>query len=658
MQQNNFIRRSKSLAPLLSFLFISIALFFTSRLVYSFIYWERITLEPQFWKLFIVGLRIDLILICYYTSLPLLAFLIVPKYWILKSHYFWVSYFTFFIGLTSMMEMSTFAFIEQYDLRPDRIFIEYLDHIKEVSGTLIGNNPYSLFFTILFTIIISVLAWHFFSKMIKTYESSSLKEGLILLPILGGLVFLGGRSSLSPRPANVSTAYFSHSSKMANELSLNSTFSVFCAYLKMKDEKDPSRKYGKMSKEEVIERVEKSGSVKWNKGLNAKIPFFHKQEPSTKTNKPYNIVVFIQESLGAEYVGCLGGLPLTPNLDKLSQEGMLLTNLYATGTRTVRGIEATISGFLPTPGRSVVKLGKSRSLFFTVAELLKQKGYSTNFVYGGMSNFDDMKSFFKGNGFTHIYDQPSFKTPVFEGTWGVSDEDLAVKANEVFKEKGDKPFFALMLSTSNHAPFEFPKGRIKLYDKEEQGTVHNAMKYADYAIGKFFELAKKESYYENTIFLVVADHNTRVYGDDLVPVSKFHIPGLIIGPNIKARSCARLCSQIDLMPSLLSMAGIESHHPMIGTDLSKQNEETNGRSIMQFSNKHAYRVGDTVVVHQPNKAAQCFLYKNKRLKAIEDQPELIKDALAHALLPWYLYSNRLYTLPVKESKNKNIVELK
>lgn len=557
-----------------------------------------------------------------------------------------------------MMEMSTYAFIEQYDLRPDRIFIEYLDHLKEVSGTLIGNNPYSLIFTSLFTILISISSWHIFSWVIKNYEPCKLKKGIILLPILGALIFLGGRSSLSPRPANISTAYFSNTSKMANELSLNSTFSVFCAFLKMKDEKDPSRKYGKMSTDEIISRVEKNSSIKWDKSLNANIPFTHKQRATTKTDKAYNIVIFLQESLGAEYVGCLGGLPLTPELDKLSNSGMLLTNLYSTGTRTVRGIEACIAGFLPTPGRSIVKLGKSRSNFFTVAELLKQQGYSTNFVYGGMSNFDDMKSFFKGNGFTDIYDQPSFKNPVFEGTWGVSDEDLAVKSNEIFKSKGDKPFFALMLSTSNHAPFEFPEGRIDLYDKDKQATVNNAMKYADYSIGKFFDLAKKEKYFENTIFLVVADHNTRVYGDDIVPISKFHIPGLIIGSNVKHEKNNKQCSQIDLLPTLLSLAGIESEHPMIGHDLTQFDENDEGRSIMQLGNKHAYRVADTVVVHQPNKAAQCYLYKNKHLEPIDDKPELIKDALAHALLPWYLYYNRLYSLPSKQSEKEKLVKSK
>lgn len=646
---NKLLRRTGSLYPIFRFALLSLTIFFIFRLLFSIIYWDRVVMEPSFWKLFIIGIRIDLILICYFSSLPVLCFMLFPQSWIVKTKSLWAAYFTFFIGIITMMELSTYAFIEQYDLRPDRIFIEYLDHMKEIAGTLIGNNPYSLIVTTIFTSVAFYFAFKYFRKTVIDYQPIPFLKALILFPFIAGIVFIGGRSSFSHRPANVSTAYFSNESKMANELTLNSTFSVFSAFLKMKDEKDPSRHYGKMKPDEIITRVSKVNNIHWDKNLNNEIPFYHHQAKPMLDHKPYNIVVFLQESLGAEYCGCLGGLPLTPNLDKLSKEGMLLTNLYSTGTRTVRGIEATISGFLPTPGRSVVKLGKSRSNFFTIAELLKRKGYSTNFVYGGMSNFDDMSFFFKGNGFTDVYDQPYFENPVFEGTWGVSDEDLVVKANEVFKAKGDKPFFALMLSTSNHAPFEFPEGRIDLYDKENPASVYNAMKYADYAIGKFFDLAKKEEYYKNTIFIVIADHNTRVYGDELVPVNKFHIPGLIIGPDVAEKEFKQLCSQIDIMPTLLSMAGIEANHPMIGTDLTKINRDFTGRSIMQFSNKHAYMVGDTVVIHQPNLPAQCFLYKDNHLKPIERNQELVKDALAHALLPWYLYSNRLYRLPEEQN---------
>ena len=222
-----------------------------------------------------------------------------------------------------------------------------------------------------------------------------------------------------------------------------------------------------------------------------------------------NLVIILEESLGAEYVGCLGGLPLTPNIDRLSKEGLLFTNLYSTGTRTVRGIEAVISGFPPTPGESAVKLGLSQSNFFTIAELLSRSGYATEFIYGGRKSFDNMSAFFLGNGIHKIYDRKCFDKTIFEATWGVADEDVFKKAHEVFKTHGTNPFFSLILTTSNHSPFDFPDGRIELCEKPKE-THLNAVKYADYALEEFFEAAKKEPYYKNTLFLIIADHSTRL----------------------------------------------------------------------------------------------------------------------------------------------------
>ncbi|MCK4951304.1 MAG: LTA synthase family protein, partial [Gammaproteobacteria bacterium] len=345
----------------------------------------------------------------------------------------------------------------------------------------------------------------------------------------------------------------------------------------------------------------------------------------------------------AEYVGSLGGLPLTPNIDRLSKEGLFFTNLYSTGTRTVRGIEAITSGFLPTPGRSVVKLGLSQHGFFTIAGLLKQHGYTSDFIYGGESHFDNMRSFFLGNGFDRVIDEPSFENPVFLGNWGVSDEDLVIKANEIFKAHGNRPFFGLMLSTTNHVPFEFPEGRIELYD-QPANTVHNAMKFADYAIGKFFELARQEDYFNNTIFVVIADHNTRVYGADLVPIQKFRIPGLIIGPDVKPQRYERLASQIDLLPTLLDLMGLETEHPMIGHNLLALPEGEPGRAIMQYDLAHAFMVGNQVVINRPEMPPVQFEYQDERLSPAQLDDELARDALAHAQLPSVLYKKKIYRL--------------
>ena len=303
---------------------------------------------------------------------------------------------------------------------------------------------------------------------------------------------------------------------------------------------------------------------------------------------------------------------------------------------------------LPTPASGVVKLGLAQGGFFTAADLLARHGYATEFLYGGESNFDNMRGFFLNDGFQRVLDEPTFTAPVFTGTWGVSDEDLVRRANATFVAHGDEPFFALMLSTSNHPPFEYPAGRITPFE-EPAATLHNAIKYADYAIGEFFRLAKREAYFQNTIFLVVADHDTRVYGADLVPVPHFHIPALVLGPGVTPRRYDGLASQVDLLPTLLDLMGLDVDSPLMGRDLVRVPETVPGHAFMQYDMTNGYRVGNDVVVLAPYKRPQQFRYDGGRLVPAPLDPELARDALAHVQVPAMLYQERRYRIPVGSS---------
>lgn len=237
------------------------------------------------------------------------------------------------------------------------------------------------------------------------------------------------------------------------------------------------------------------------------------------------------------------------------------------------------------------------------------------------------------------------KNPKFTATWGVSDEDLFDKANGTFNQlhKSGKPFFSLVFSSSNHDPFEFPDGKIELYEQPKQ-TRHNAAKYADYAIGHFFELAKKSEYWQDTVFLVIADHDSRAVGEHLVPIQHFHIPALLLGEHIQPRTDNRLVSQLDMPTTLLSVAGISGQYPMIGYDLTQDDPN---RAFMQYDATQAMMRGNDVVVMRPNLPIEGFSYDKANYKLTpKEQPESFKkEALAHALLGSYLYKNQLYKLP-------------
>src|SRR5690606_7633589 len=143
-------------------------------------------------------------------------------------------------------------------------------------------------------------------------------------------------------------------------------------------------------------------------------------------------------------------------------------------------------------------------------QALRQHDYRSHFIYGGEAHFDNMKSFFLGNGFDELHDLPTFKTPAFVGTWGASDEDMFDTLDALLEQDGDQPTFALAFSVSNHSPWEYPSGRIPT--DGNPATVENTVRYADWSIGQFFEKARRSSYWDNTIFLIVADHDSRVAG--------------------------------------------------------------------------------------------------------------------------------------------------
>lgn len=227
------------------------------------------------------------------------------------------------------------------------------------------------------------------------------------------------------------------------------------------------------------------------------------------------------------------------------------------------------------------------------------------------------------------------------GSWGVSDEDLLLRAHDEFTLQGDKPFFSLVFSSSNHTPFEFPDGKIELFDTEKQ-TVNNAVKYADHAVGEFFKLAKQSNYWDNTLFLIVADHNSRVYGESIIPIDRFHIPGLILGGGIKPDVYDRVASQIDLAPTLLPMLGLDTLHPMPGRDLLSLPENIPGRAMMQFNAINALMEGEQVAVLRRDMEAASFRYKDRALFSTEPNLELQEKALAYVTWAANTYRKSAY----------------
>ncbi|TMM45039.1 LTA synthase family protein [Colwellia ponticola] len=628
-----------ALSALMSFYLVMLFVLSFSRLALVLWQSERTLMNDAWLTILINGLRIDISTLCYVMIFPLLLVtlsLLTSKgmKYLKPILFFWLT-----VALLGVIffEVITPTFILEYDLRPNRLFIEYLIYPKEVFSMLFSGYKIEIA-----TCLLALFISYKFSTLLfrKSWINSILlakKTLAVVCFLLLLLCFLGARGTLSHRPINPAMMSFS-TDHLLNDLSLNSFYSTAFALKQMQLEKGSESFYGKMSAENIFSEIQSASIISPDLYKNSAVPTQTYHQASYQ-GKPKNIVILLQESLGARYVNFLGGLPISPELDTLMAQGWNFTNLYATGTRSVRGIEAVITGFPPTTSRSVVKLGKSQQNFFTIAQFLKSKNYQTQFIYGGESHFDNMKSFFLGNGFTDIVDLPKFDQVDFEGSWGASDEDLYNQAHREFAllNQQERPFFSLVFTSSNHSPYDFPDNKISLYD-ETKNTRNNAAKYADYALGQFFKKAKQADYWNNTIFVIIADHDSRVGGAELVPIEHFHIPALIIGKGIAAKQDTRLASQIDMGPTLLSLAGLSGNHPMIGYDLTQVIPKSKQRAMMQYDKNFVFMTLDDKTFLQPDKLA--LIIRNNDNELSNDA--LAKRAKAHALLGSYLYETSQY----------------
>lgn len=649
---DSFSRLVNAINPLMSFAWRLVLVLTVSRILLVAWQWERVADTDMFVPVFVQGLRFDFVLLGLTLVIPILLFpflastrLLVPVW-----RTFLRIYLPAVLLVVIFMELSTPSFVDQFDSRPNILFVEYLDHPREVAATLWGAYKAPLIFTVLLVTGFTVVSARQFRTIVSRVRATGLVTALVITPLLLVLCLGLIRSTTDHRPVNPSTVALS-GDPLVNDLALSSAYTTLYAIYETRHETAGGFRYAKVDDEAVFAEVRKAMEIAPQDFTSSTLPTLHTQQLSRPAAEPKNLVIIIEESLGAEFVGALGGLDLTPNLDGLATEGLWFANLYATGTRSVRGLEAVVSGFTPTPARSVVKLGKSQRNFFTLARLLGNAGYDTGFIYGGEAQFDNMRRFFMNNGFDKVIDKNDYDDPVFTGSWGVSDEDLFDRAHEEFSASHDRPFFSLVFTSTNHSPFEFPDGRIELFD-EQKNTVNNAVKYADYALGRFIRMAQESDYWEDTVFLVVADHNSRVYGSELIPVERFHIPGLIIGGSIAPGVFQPVASQIDLAPTLLSLVGVAAEHPMIGHDLTRADAQRGpGRAIMQFNATQAYMEGDKVAVLQKDLPVRQFEYKDGRLVATDrDNRALVHKALAHAAWSSLAYEKSLYRLPADKEK--------
>lgn len=367
------------------------------------------------------------------------------------------------------------------------------------------------------------------------------------------------------------------------------------------------------------------------------------------TPRKLNIVIVTNESFGSKFITVLdnkGDQVLTPRLDKLSKESLFFTNIYASGDRTVRGLEATETGFAPIPGISTARRAESQDMY-SLPFLLKSFGYQTAILYGGHAVFDNMGTFWSGIGFDPVWDQSSIRHESFTTAWGVSDEDLYTEAlqrmDEMANEK--KPFLLTLMTVSNHRPYRFPETNIKS-DPDLTGRANSA-RYADWAYGDFVERAKAHKWFDDTVFVFVADHSEKINGAAQVPLQDMRIPVLIYAPkHIAPQTVTTLGAQIDLIPTLLGKLGFSYVSPFFGKDLTRMPE--NGGWISAAHNfSVAYGRPGHVVVLQPKNPTLGYAFAPglAPLTPEKPDPETMKEAIALTQTAHRMFYAHEYHMP-------------
>jgi len=357
-----------------------------------------------------------------------------------------------------------------------------------------------------------------------------------------------------------------------------------------------------------------------------------------------NVVLVVMESMGAEFMGAFGNpRALTPNLDRLAAEGLFLSEMRATGTRTVRGLEAISLSIPPTPGQSILRRPGNDGLY-TIGSVFQDAGYETRFIYGGYGYFDNMNAFFSGNGFD-VVDRGSMASGDihFANAWGVDDEDLydeVIRQADASAARG-RNFFNLVLTTSNHRPFTYPDGAI---DIPSPGGRDGAVKYADHAVGQLIAKAAARPWFRDTVFIFVADHTASVAGRVELDVDKYHIPCIFWSPGfIEPRRFDRTASQIDVAPTLLALLHASYRSRFFGDDLAGPDEAERPVYISNYQKVAMTLHGRTTILAPRKEVVQLQGGIVETGSAIDE--EAVRDTVAVYQLAshWRRVSRRIAT---------------
>lgn len=639
----------------LLFAFISWFITFSFFLRVIFIIWQYDEVSFNLFTIigtFITGFLYDIGTVSFLIIPSVIYYFAFPNRWIGS----WIDKILvwFFTSLTIFILVFTFfaevTFWDEFKTRFNFIAVDYLIYTHEVVANIQQSYPLPILVAGVLSITGLIIYTYYKLNIFKeTFATkASLKDRTIVLAttILIALFF-------SIFVTNNKAEWSSN--RYNAEISKSGIYSFFAAF--RNNQMVYNEFYTSVKDNQAFQIVRNKLNDKNSKYQSNKFSI-HRTISDTTNSTPSkkNVVFILVESLSASFMKEFGNEQnITPFLDSLAQKSIFFDNLYATGTRTVRGMEAMTLCIPPTPGQSIVKRPENQNLY-TISNVFKSKGYNSNFFYGGDGYFDNMNAYFGGNGFT-IYDRgrgsvlsDKIKTVrnninddevTFENAWGICDADIYSKMIKVADEhyKSNKQFFNFVMTTSNHRPYTYPDNAIDI----PSGTGREgAVKYTDYALKNMFEKVKSKPWFKNTVFIIIADHCASSAGKDEIDVANYHIPAFIVNlPEYQNQKIKKQCSQIDIFPTFFSLLHWNYESNFFGKNILASNFEE--RALVGTYRKLVLMKNDKVMILSDQKK-QAFYKWNKvdnSLKPLQMNKTFLDETISWYQTADYLFTNKL-----------------
>lgn len=590
-----------------------------------------------------IGLRFDLIMTCYVLALPVLA-LFFPAG--LRQRRVWSLWFGAWLLLFAFLAVVELDFYREFHARLNSLVFQY---IGEDPGTVLSMLWYG------FPVLRLLLLWAVLSagglwlllrvdRATRTplYSRHGYPLRLLLVFCLLLVIVACARGTFRSGPPLRWADAFHGPYVFANHLGLNGAFTLSKAARQTITQGDDNPWSHRLPPEQALATV-RAEWLRPNETLVApeQFPLLRRVDPpADAAPSPYrNLVVILMESFSAQRVGVFGNpLGITPNFDRLSADGLLFDHFFSSGTHTHQGMFATFGCFPNLPRYEyLMKQPEGSQHFSGLPKVMSQRDYASLFVYNGDFAWDNQGGFFRAQGLQRLIGRHDFINPRFsDRTWGVSDEDMFDRAfEEVEKlEQGAQPYYAMLQTLSNHEPYALPDplpvAPVTVDGAEDEHLT--AMRYADYALGRFFDKVKASSEFDDTLFVLVGDHGFggmwQLTEMDLV---RFHVPLLFLGKDIQERFGkvrSTVGSQVDVVPTIMGLMGGSYTHHCWGRDLLALPADDPGRAVIKPSGNEqivALIEGDRILIQAAGAAPQLerFTLMPKLTETQLDDPQLL-----------------------------------